>query len=127
MMSDQQRNLNPTAQARVAMIMWGKEYSQQGGGSMDFWDRLSDDRKNRCRLVVESLENTRPSPKEMIAEDVFLQLAHSHSQMLQTLHNMFHPSTVKHAQIEQGVAGYMQGNGLMEKYFAVCENEGGKS
>jgi len=68
--------------------------------------------------------NTRPNDaKAVIAEDVFLQLAHSHSQMLQTLHNMFHQSTVKHAQVEQGVAEYMQDNGLMEKYFAVCKSD----
>ena len=51
-MGDQQRNLNPTKEAQVAMIMWGSEYSHQGGGSMDFWDKLSFDRKQRCRLVV---------------------------------------------------------------------------
>lgn len=49
------RNLNPTPEARVAMIIWGKEYSRQGGGSMDFYDRLDDDRKVRCRLVVREL------------------------------------------------------------------------
>lgn len=54
-MSDQQRNLNPTKEAQVAMIMWGSEYSQQSGGSMDFWDGLSFDRKQRCRLVVTRL------------------------------------------------------------------------
>ncbi len=74
---------------------------------------------------LEDSWNTRPSPKAQIAEDVFLHLAHSHSQMLQTLHDHFHPSTVKHAKIEQDIASYMQENGLMEKYFAVCENEGG--
>jgi len=73
--------------------------------------------------VARKVWNTRHNDaKAMIAEDVFLQLAHSHSQMLQTLHNMFHPSAVKHAQFEQGVAEYMQDNGLMEKYFAVCED-----
>lgn len=47
------RNLHPSADAQVAMIIWGREYSQQSGGSMDFWDGLSDDRKKRCRLVNE--------------------------------------------------------------------------
>lgn len=52
---DQTRNLNPHPAARVAMIIWGKEYSEMGGGSMDFWDRLSDDRKRRCLRVVSEL------------------------------------------------------------------------
>ena len=56
-MPDQTRNLNPTPEARVAMIIWGKEYSEQNGGSMDFWDRLSESRKRRCKLVVETLSS----------------------------------------------------------------------
>jgi hypothetical protein len=55
-MQDQTRNLNPTPEATVAMIIWGDEYSKQNGGSMDFWDSLSDARKKRCRLVVEALK-----------------------------------------------------------------------
>ncbi len=55
-MKDNTRNLNPTPPARVAMIIWGDEYSKQGGGSMDFWDRLSPDRKRRCKLVVQAIE-----------------------------------------------------------------------
>lgn len=51
------KNLNPTPAACVAMIIWGEEYSNQGGGSMDFWDRLADDKKRRCELVVEKLNN----------------------------------------------------------------------
>lgn len=54
-MNDQTRNLNPTPEAKVAMIIWGKEYSEQNGGSMDFWDTLSEDRKKRCRAVVKAL------------------------------------------------------------------------
>jgi hypothetical protein len=34
-MNDQTRNLNPTLPARVAMIIWGKEYSEQGDGIGD--------------------------------------------------------------------------------------------
>jgi hypothetical protein len=49
------RNLNPTPAARVAMIIWGLEYSQQKGGSMDFWDTLSAHRQRLCELVVEDL------------------------------------------------------------------------
>lgn len=54
-MNDQHRNLNPTKEAQVAMIIWGSQYSQQYGGSMDFWDGLSHDRQQRCRLVVKNL------------------------------------------------------------------------
>lgn len=54
-MKDQLRNLNPTPEARVAMIIWSKEYSQQGGGSMDFWDGLDNDRRRKCELVVKNL------------------------------------------------------------------------
>lgn len=55
-MKDQHRNLHPTPAAKVAMIIWGKEYSEQGGGSMDFWDKISEERKHRCKLVVEALK-----------------------------------------------------------------------
>lgn len=53
---DQTRNLNPTKEAVVARIIWGKEYSEQSGGTMDFWDKLDADRKHRCELVVKELE-----------------------------------------------------------------------
>ena len=56
---EHRRNLNPTPAARVAMIIWGREYSQQSGGSMDFWDSLPADRKRRCQLVVKKLAETR--------------------------------------------------------------------
>ncbi len=52
---DQIRNLKPTPQARVAMIIWADEYGPFDGGSMDFWDRLSPERKRRCDLVVKAL------------------------------------------------------------------------
>lgn len=52
---DEKRNLNPTKEAKVAMIVWGDEYAAQGRGSMDFWDQLSEDRKMRCKLVVKAL------------------------------------------------------------------------
>ena len=56
-MQDQSRNLNPTPEAKVAMIIWGAEYMNFKGGSMDFWDSLSDDRKLRCALVVTTLSD----------------------------------------------------------------------
>lgn len=61
---DQTRNLNPTLEARVAMIIWGREYSQSRLGSMDFWDGLSEDRKSRCELVVEELRKHLKTSKE---------------------------------------------------------------
>jgi hypothetical protein len=39
------RNLNPTPEAMAAMWPWSKEYAAQGGGSMDFWDKLPEGRK----------------------------------------------------------------------------------
>lgn len=54
-MGDQTRNLSPTPEARVAMVIWGAEYANGAYGSMDFWDRLSLDRKYRCEIVVSEL------------------------------------------------------------------------
>jgi hypothetical protein len=56
-----QRNLNPHKSALLAMWLWGREYSQQGGGSMDFWDRLSESRKRICR---ECLDRLQKAPEE---------------------------------------------------------------
>lgn len=43
------RNLNPTAEAYIAMNLWSHEYAhEQRGGSMDFWDSLDERRKQRC-------------------------------------------------------------------------------
>lgn len=47
-----QRNLRPHKPAVIAMSMWGAEYSRQGGGSMDFWESLSESRKRICREVL---------------------------------------------------------------------------
>ena len=46
------RNLNPTPEAVIAMWMYGQEYSQQHGGSMEFWDKLSEGKKQACRDIV---------------------------------------------------------------------------
>ena len=54
-MPDQTRNLNPTPEAKVAMIIWGSDYAAQRGGSMDFWDSLDRVRQIRCELVVKAL------------------------------------------------------------------------
>jgi len=52
---DHLRNLNPTAEAIVAMNIWSEEYSKQGGGSMDFWDSLSLGRKRQCKETVDRI------------------------------------------------------------------------
>lgn len=59
-MKDQSRNLNPHAEATAAMYLWGTEYAAQKGGSMDFWDSLSDHRKSICRDLVAQVK-LRPS------------------------------------------------------------------
>ena len=47
------RNLNPHAEARLAMALWSHEYAhEQRGGSMDFWDAIGDYRQRICRDVV---------------------------------------------------------------------------
>lgn len=50
------RNLNPTAPAVVAMSIWGKRYSEQRGGSMDFWDKLRESEKALCREIAERVQ-----------------------------------------------------------------------
>lgn len=47
------RNLNPHAEARLAMALWSHEYAhEQRGGSMDFWDAIGEYRQHICRDVV---------------------------------------------------------------------------
>ena len=58
-----QRNLNPHAEASLAMSLWSHEYAhEQNGGSMDFWDSLDQSRKRRCIEIVSdvlaALENS---------------------------------------------------------------------
>jgi hypothetical protein len=49
------RNLNPHKLAVIAMVWWGQEYAAQGGGSMDFWDKLDKSRKQLCREVLDRI------------------------------------------------------------------------
>jgi hypothetical protein len=49
------RNLNPTPEARLAMLIWGKRYSEQRGGSMDFWDSLTPSEQRICEEGVEKI------------------------------------------------------------------------
>jgi len=57
---DQKRNLDPHRPAKCAMWLYGDRYSKQGGGSMDFWDRLSESEKYTCRRMARDIVNTRP-------------------------------------------------------------------
>lgn len=49
------RNINPTPEAVVAMNLFGTDYGHQNGGSMDFWDNLSEGRKRRCRMIANAV------------------------------------------------------------------------
>jgi hypothetical protein len=46
------RNLNPHKAAYAAMYLYGPEYAAQRGGSMDFWDKLSESKRRVCRDLV---------------------------------------------------------------------------
>lgn len=59
MKADAKRNLNPHKAAVAAMYLWGHEYSKQNGGSMDYWDKLTDSRKGVCRDLVKAIEKAR--------------------------------------------------------------------
>lgn len=53
------RNLDPHREARLAMLVWGYEYAhKQSGGSMDFYDSLSDSRKRNLREWCDQLDKT---------------------------------------------------------------------
>jgi hypothetical protein len=58
-----QRNLNPHKPARAAMWLWGERYSKQGGGSMDFWDKLTNSEKDTCRRMVKDILDAREEKK----------------------------------------------------------------
>ena len=55
-MNRTQRNLNPTPEAIFAMYHWHKEYANQGGGSMDFYDNLSETEKEYCKRAVKAIK-----------------------------------------------------------------------
>lgn len=60
MSSDQSRNLNPHAAARAAMWLFGRRYSEFGGGSMDFWDSLSRSDKRNAAMLAKEIREARP-------------------------------------------------------------------
>lgn len=55
-MADERRNLNPHAEARLAMALWGHEYAhEQRGGSMDFWDNIGANRRRMCVDILNGI------------------------------------------------------------------------
>ena len=50
------RNLEPHKSARMAMCLYASRYAfQQRGGSMDFWDALTEGERDTCRDLVKEL------------------------------------------------------------------------
>lgn len=49
------RNLNPHKWAVAAMWIFGKEYSEQGGGSMDFWESLPASKQRLAKDLVNAI------------------------------------------------------------------------
>jgi len=63
MKPEDRRNLNPHAEAVAAMSLFSHRYAhEQRGGSMDFWDSLSESEKARCRDLVVRIA---ASPREV--------------------------------------------------------------
>ena len=55
-MHNEKRNLYPHPEAKLAMIVWGDEYAAQNLGCMDWYDRLSDVRKRKCRMALDAIK-----------------------------------------------------------------------
>ncbi len=49
---EMRRDFNPTPEAKLAMIVYGDEYSRQGRGSMGFWDLLPDSRQRHIKKLL---------------------------------------------------------------------------
>ena len=58
-MENQERNLNPHKPAKAAMWLFGDKYARQRGGSMDFWDSLSQSEKMLCRELIRDVNDAR--------------------------------------------------------------------
>lgn len=56
------RNLNPHPYAVGAMWLFGKEYLEQHGGSMDFWDSLP---ANKKRLAIDMVDQITKAEKDL--------------------------------------------------------------
>lgn len=59
-MGNQQRNINPHKHAKAAMWLFGSRYAEFNGGSMDFWDSLTESEKRKCRVMVKDIEDAQP-------------------------------------------------------------------
>ena len=57
------KNTDPHAEAHVAMTLWSNEYCQQNGGTIDFWDALSPERKTYCRELVARIKELPSAPE----------------------------------------------------------------
>ena len=64
-MSDERtdRNLKPHREALLAMIVFGDNYAQQNGGSMDFWDDLTPFAQQSVRDWLDVLDATPREPR----------------------------------------------------------------
>ena len=49
------QNANPTPEATFAMFMWPRDYAAQNGGSMEYFDSLSQSQKDYCRRAVDGI------------------------------------------------------------------------
>lgn len=55
------RNLHPHKAALMAMALYNYCYTyEQRGGSMDFWDSLTDGERDTCRRLVREIEAAPP-------------------------------------------------------------------
>ena len=71
-----ERNLNPHAEARVAMALWSERYSKQKLGCMDFYDGLTAAQKSTCAQIVNGIiyadradgRTPAPHPISVVAE-----------------------------------------------------------
>jgi hypothetical protein len=64
-----QRNLNPHAEARLAMALWSHEYAfEQRGGSMDFWDSRTPHQKQICVEIVDELVRLAEAGRRALSE-----------------------------------------------------------
>lgn len=78
-MSD--HNLNPHAEARVAMVIWSHEYAyEQKGGSMDFWKSRTPGQKLQCVKFVDKILASRradSTPRQSLVTDAMVNAADS--------------------------------------------------
>jgi hypothetical protein len=58
-MSPSDPNMNPHAEAIVAMLIYGARYADQNGGCMDFWKTLSAPERMQVRDYVRRIKEAR--------------------------------------------------------------------